>query len=237
MKAKLFILIAVCLTLVGCIYNTKRINGNGNITSKELILEPFNKIKADANFDINVFKGDTDKIIVTIDENLQQYISASVANNVLNLDYTDHISLRHTRFVVDVYMKELSAIDISGAAQVKLADVAVSPAFDISISGAGKMDGAIRTDKLKIRANGACDLDLQGKATTAYYDISGAANIDCRKLNTDSVYANAVGAVNIELLVNSFLDAKASGAGTIEYSGNPFVQKDVSGAGRVVRKR
>lgn len=111
---------------------------------------------------------------------------------------------------------EKLTLKISGAAIFKVTDMDVGT-FSLELAGAG-------------------DILAEGKAERANIDLSGAGNINAKKLVCSSADITLNGAGNISLSVTDKLNAIINGLGNIEYYGSPEVAKKISGLGRITEK-
>lgn len=111
-------------------------------------------------------------------------------------------------------MPDLQAMQIRGAAEVWIADLA-GEQFRFELSGAAKLEMHGMVD----------DLDIQ---------VSGAGNINARDLKARHAKVRISGAGSADLTATESLDAKVSGSGSIKFWGDPETKKtSISGLGSI----
>jgi hypothetical protein len=135
----------------------------------------------------------------------------------------------------EIVVSSLSAISLSGAAEVKTMGDISCTSFMLTVSGAGDIKIAkITADKLEVDASGAADVDIKsGVVRYAEYGFSGAGDLDAFGLQSEEVSAAVSGAGDLKVNASKTLSASISGVGTIRYKGHPQVNKDVSGVGSI----
>ena len=151
---KIFTLAIVILAIAACTNAQFRetVHGNGNVVTKERTSEPFHGIKVSSGIDVYLKQGNNETISVEADENLQEYILTEVRNGVLNV-YTD-ANIRN--------------------AEKKRAYVTINEVNSISTTSAGDVIGQtpIKTDKLRLSASSAGNINLEVAAKDIDLDIS-----------------------------------------------------------------
>ena len=94
MKKVLFCSAIVVLLLQGCFSIIEnRVKGNGHVTVEERQVTSFDELRIDGVFKVYFTQGDTEKVEVEIDENLQQYINVYHKRNALVVE-TRHATSR-----------------------------------------------------------------------------------------------------------------------------------------------
>ena len=141
---------------------------------------------------------------------------------------------------VDVYVTSpvLTAVDISGAADMDMKGRIKVDDFDVDISGAGNLDIDDMTgSNLDVDVSGAGDLDM-GHITFTYAGISlsGASNCSTSSLKGGDLKLSASGASDADLdgvdVNNAY--CRASGASDIDINGSvKHLEKSASGASSV----
>ena len=221
----------IYLNTVSCAFNTVR--GNGNLKTYEKSVSSFEKIDVGSSAKVT-FHASTDyKMVVTVDENLEQYLDITTQGNVLNIGIKPG-SYSFTKFQVDLYCPVLTGVGVSGAGRFESTDTIVTPTFDSDVSGAGKIEGIIvKCEKFSANISGAGKMNITGNGKDAEIDISGAGRFNGNEFTVNNATVSVSGAGNADLSVTDNLKADASGAGHINYRGEPKTNTSVSGAGRV----
>lgn len=234
-KALLFIAVCCAFTLSSC---GPRMN-NGKMVTEQRQLSEFTSIDISAPVDatITVRPGAAPSVSIKGYSDVLKKIKAEVEGNMLHI-YSES---KHWRFhsgestKVEIVVGSLSALDVSGAADVDILGNITGPEFNLAVSGAGdlKID-EINTDKLSIDAAGAADVSIKkGSVRQAEYDFSGAGDLKAFDLVTTETRASVSGAGDVKVNVSQTLNASISGVGSIRYKGHPAITKSVSGIGEI----
>jgi len=112
--------------------------GNHNVTSQERTVEDFNGITLTGVGDVYVHPGESKRVIVTTDSNLQGRVVTTVSGNTLRISQRSG-SFTSTELTIDVYLPELSEITLTGVGDFKIY-AGEADNLDISLSGTGDID-------------------------------------------------------------------------------------------------
>lgn len=216
MKGNLKILFITVLAIIisGC--NFWGVRGSGKVKTESRKIQDFTELSVGGAFTVNIKSGNETSLSISAEENLLPLIATSVKGDRLVIKTKRNISPRK-EIMIDITTNNLESIECSGANSVNVSGINTS-SFKIELSGAGN-----------IRAEGEID-KLHAK-------ISGAGNIDAKKLKSKDVYISVSGAASASVFASNFLDASVSGVGSIEFYGDPpRTNTNVSGVGSISRK-
>ena len=139
MKRVVFVLFTGMLFLTSCVYSLTGIKGDGDVVSQERAASGFYGISIDGAANVNVRHGDDYMVVVSTDNNLQEFVLVEVKNEVVHISNRHNTNLKPTQLIVDVHLPELQSIDVKGVGNVKLSD-GNAPDLKISLSGVGNID-------------------------------------------------------------------------------------------------
>lgn len=214
------------------------IKGNGKMISEEITIDDYSSISVSNQFDI-VYTQKTDEkpyLRIEVDENLIDYISATVENNKLTIKSTSEINPKYyTIFTNSTSLYKLSS---SGISNIELKDSIHSENLEISGSGVGNITaGNLYCENLKINMSGVADITLGGETTNSDMSVSGKANINAYELKSKNANCSVSGMGYIDLYASERLSAHVSGIGKINYKGNPKDKElSTSGIGSIKAK-
>ncbi|MCX6317811.1 MAG: DUF2807 domain-containing protein [Bacteroidetes bacterium] len=198
----------------------------------------FHAIHLTNAFDVYLSQGSEEGVVVSAaTEKDRDMIKVEVKDGVLYIGMREGLKWRGNRKLkAYISYKELNELTVSGACDVFLTNTLKSDELLIHQSGASDLKGKIEVAKLTVKLSGASDLNISGHAAQLNVDASGASTFKGYELNADMCYAEASGASDIRITVNSELSAKASGASDIKYKGQGVI-RDLrsSGASSVSR--
>ncbi|MCL2236142.1 MAG: DUF2807 domain-containing protein [Defluviitaleaceae bacterium] len=212
------ILAASLLAFVGCDTNLgiNTVRGSGAINAHTINATDFTGLNISGAYEVTFRQADHFTVILEIQDNLMNYVEASVINGVLHVSGSRNFSTTwdntpHLR----VYAPYLDNLRTSGAVDAYL---------------------HLDVDTLEINTSGAADVRLEGSANTLEIRTSGASNIEAFYFIASDVTVSVSGAGEVEVHATNTLDARITGAGRVTYDGNPSVSRSVSGAG-IIRSR
>ena len=186
--------LAVTVMFASC-EKEKTVRGSGNIVSQERTASGFSGIAIDGVADVNVHMDEDYKVIVTIDDNLQNNVLTEVKTNVLHINEKPKINFNPTtKVIVDVYLPELKDIDLKGVGTVILSNGNTSD-FKISLSGVGNIDAQnYRVEDIIITHSGVGEAKIWA-TNSLKGSLSGVGNILYKGNPTIEVNASGVGKI------------------------------------------
>ena len=222
----------LAFVLVAC----QGVRGNGTVTTESYEVTGFDRISLAGIGDLEITVGETEALSITTDDNLFQYLDASVNDTTLTIRLQDGIMIQNvTELTYAVTVTDLEAIDLSGAGTID-AESLTGDSLEIDISGAGEATlSDLEFDSLSIEISGAGEATLSGSATDFDVDISGAGAINGYDFDTTSANIEISGAGEANVRVSETLTGDLSGAASINYRGEPAVDVDTSGVSSVNR--
>jgi len=252
---KNFVIVFVLVILVGlasCLIMGNRVKGNGDLTTIEKTLPPFNKIDVRGKTEVHFHLSPDYRVEVTTDSNIQEYILTDVENQVLIIQPEKYINLSPTKELLDIYCPEISAVSLSGSSFFKADDDITTSNFKIDISGSGTINANISSESIamdvsgsgKIISNVSCDniamdisgsgdVELSGASKMFKIDINGSGEMKGKNFTTDDCVVDINGSGSMTAAVNNNLEGKISGSGKIMYRGNPKITFYNSGSGKI----
>ena len=226
----LALIIGVCSGCVSCAFNV--IRGNGNLVTTEKSFSAFEKINVSSSANIRYYSSPEYRAVVTIDENLDEYVEIATENNVLNIG-TKSGSYSFTKFLVEIYCPTLDGVSLSGSGSFENVDKITTPTFEISVSGSGKVEGNIECEKFSARIAGSGRIIVTGSSKDADIGISGSGKFSGSEFLINNATIRISGSGDVDTHVIDNLKASISGSGSVNYHGEPKTDTNVSGSGRI----
>jgi len=190
--------------------------GSGKMETRQLNLDEFRALDVGGAFDVEVRFGKTQKVEVTVDDNLWDRFEAKVKGEWLNLDWGRSCSPSDGCHVL-IVIPTLEQVTISGACDMNIRD------FD--------------DHRFVYRLSGAGELIMNGRVEKLELHISGAGDADTTDLIAENVRVDISGAGNAMIYAKDSIRARISGVGNLTYFGNPeHTDTSVSGLGSIHRK-
>lgn len=242
MKSISKIIFAITLTLFSFSFSqaqswgkSKKVVGNGNVTTKTISTQDYDGVKLVGSMDVHFVKGTEGTISVKTDENLQEYIIIEVKNNTLIVKTEKNYNLKTKKGIhVTVPFQDISAIGLVGSGDIDSNDTISSNKLDVSITGSGDIDLAVKATALDVNIVGSGDIKLTGKTAELDVTISGSGDFEGSSLSSENTEVSISGSGDANVTATNNLKARVSGSGDIDYSGNPNTSdKKVSGSGTI----
>jgi len=192
-----------------------QIKGSGKREIQTRQVGAFTSISAEGAFTIEVTCQKDPKLEVEGDDNVLEYITSDVGNNILRLKNTRNYS------TAEPVKFRISVPNLEG----------------LSVNGAGHIDvKGVNNDKLEIDTNGAATIVVSGNTKLIDVGANGAGKVDAQNLHAARAVVDSRGVTRIDLDVANQLDVTVSGPSTVTYKGDPTVNKTIHGPGKVERR-
>ncbi len=208
--------------------------GSGNLITRERSVAGFHSVDLNSAAKVNLFSGGQQKVVITVNENLLDYITTEVSGSKLTIDTKPGVHISNLNLTIDLTMTDLEALTINGAGVFSGRNKFIVDTASLFINGAGDFNLDIEADSLNSTINGAGDIVLSGKAGTHKADILGAGPLKAFGLLTGTTTVVIKGAGNVEVSVSLLLDVTIEGAGSVYYKGNPTINATITGSGKIV---
>jgi hypothetical protein len=183
---------------------------------------------------VNLTLGSSQKVTVTVNENLVQYIRTTVQGSALMIETEPNHRYSNLQLTVDVTMTSLDKINCNGVGVIKSFGKLTVEFIDLVLTGAGEIDLNLESQLIKTGHTGAGTIILEGKSDRHEIAHSGAGSLRCFKLFTEETKVTHAGAGRIEVRADSLLDVSITGAGSVYYKGHPTIIQSITGTGGLI---
>jgi len=196
--------------------------------------EPFDRIILDGAVDLRLKQGDRNEVTV-VGEADGQDVEVRVSRGRLVIhDSGSWRFWNKARPKVDVQVRELRQIIISGASDVYAGGPVKSEQLELHISGSGLVRfDSLDAAELRFVVSGAGDGQLAGQVGDMRLNISGKGKLQADQLRVSRAVVQISGVGNAQLWVTESLRIGISGVGTIDYWGQPKMSRHTSGLGTI----
>ena len=222
--------IGISVSCVSCVFNA--IKGNGNLVTTEKSFSAFEKINISNSANVRYYSSPEYRAVVTIDENLDEYVEIATKNNVLNIG-TKSGSYSFTKFLVEIYCPTLTGVSLSGSGSFENVDKITTSTFETSVSGSGKIEGNIECENISARISGSGRIIVIGSSKDADIGISGSGKFNGSEFIVNNATIRISGSGDVDAHVTDNLKVNVSGSGNVTYRGEPKTDTNVSGSGRI----
>lgn len=238
--SKKLILLTTALFFVSASYaqwGSKKVKGNGNITTETRSTGEYDGIKCAGSFDYILVSGEEGKITLEGESNLLEHIITEVKDGKLIVKTEKRISLRtswNKTIKITIPFRDINSVSLSGSGDVWTEDTIKTSNFVAALAGSGDVILDLDASSVECRVSGSGDLTLKGNTNDLEAKLAGSGDIHAFGLQSNNTIATVAGSGDIEVVSNASLKARVSGSGDIEYKGNPSKEDTkVSGSGSI----
>lgn len=211
---------------------SKSITGSGTFKTEERTLGEFTGISICCCFDLDVKCGEKQKVVISCDDNLMQYIITEVKGDTLKI-YSKESLKPKVRSKITISAASLNDIDLSGSSDILVLGIN-SEKFNLDINGSGDVTLSGDTTEYDIDIAGSGDATVSGKTTKLEVDINGSGDVDAKDLIAENVSVDIAGSGDAVVFATKNLDVDINGSGDVTYYGDPTnVTTDVAGSGDI----
>src|SRR5215208_2068972 len=212
----LLLILLLTVLAAGCHHGMRTdITGSGKRAMEKRQVAAFTSISTEGAFNIEVACQKGPSLEVEGDDNVLEYVSTEVSNNVLRLKNTKGYSVGEL-VKVKISVPNLEALSVSGAGRIEIK--------------------GMNNEKFVINSNGAPSISASGTTKSIYINTNGAGKIDTHNLRASRAIVESKGVSRVDLDVADQLDVTVSGPSVVFYKGDPVVNKTIHGPGKVERR-
>ncbi len=173
------------------------VRGTGPSVDRTINVSDFQGIDVSSGIDVILVQGNSESLILTAQENLFEYITATVENGTLKIYSRNNI--RPTRpMKARITFKNISNLRVRGGGDTYSETPLNVDALDISISGGGDFSSVINSETLKFNISGGGDAEIGGKTDDYNISVSGGGDLKS-KVNAENTSCRLVGGGDLYL--------------------------------------
>ncbi|MFC1553735.1 head GIN domain-containing protein [candidate division KSB1 bacterium] len=214
----------------------ERIEGSGNIITKNLDLSEFNSVNFSTAGKVYVKQGNNQSVSLSVDDNIMEYIVAEVKSGKFHIGKESEVRLKDFKLEVRITMRDLESLSTSSAGDIIGEGKFTADDVRFSVSSAGDMTIEIDAETIETNLSSAGDFRISGSAKTHDVTVSSAGDLKAFDLITESTTVGASSAGDAEVYATKTLNASISSAGSVYYKGDPKTSVSRSSAGRLIKK-
>ncbi len=218
-KCILFTLIVVVPLLSGCGWIPMQ--GSGNIMTQGFDLTDFDKVDVSHAFTVNISQGDTFSVVVSIDDNLVEYLRVEKSGSTLKIGVAPDRDYASTHATAEVTMPELTGLEMSGGSQGTITGFTSTKPLAVDLSGASSLGGDIEAGDARFEVSGGSDLTLTGSGQDLTVEAAGASEVGLADFPVADANVLARGGSRLTVNASGTLNVDASGASHVYYLGSP----------------
>ncbi|MBN1186348.1 MAG: DUF2807 domain-containing protein [Bacteroidales bacterium] len=190
MKKRLIYTLLFYLAFISHNINAQSIAGNEIVKEKTREIETFSSIIVEGGISIYLVPGDTARLNVRTDENLDTIITTVIEDGILKIYPSMYVRFFKTMdvYVTFVSLKSIIAIENS---EIWCDTVLILPELTISLDDGSRGEFELDVENINCKLNRGSKAQIYGTMKNADFDINGES-----KLNTQLVAGNITCNVN-----------------------------------------
>ena len=238
-KTVLIILTVFCLFFAACEKDDYETNlSNGKIITQEFKLNSFTGIIIDTKANVVLRNGESQKVIVSISENILKDINTTIVNNHWLIDFKDGdniATINSHEFKIIIENPNINYIEMESSGTITCEEKITVPTLEVKQMSSGRVNICCKTNFLKTTMDGSGELIISGNTDnhSLTHDASGNLKAFDLKSNTCKVFHEGSG--EAKLSVSDNFSGNMDGSGNVYYKGNPQVSVSVFGSGRLIK--
>ena len=230
----LLFLVAICTGVNA--QNT--IVGNGQITKEQRTLDKFDKLTVRVGMRVNITTGDAAVAELEGESNILEHVITDVKDGELTVTLAQNKSYNQTKGVtVTIHVAKLDQVRVSTGCTVD-SDLPIrANTLTATVETGSRLTAPVNVKNMVLTVKDGSQASLQGTATEADIQLSGAGRLNADKLTIKQASLHLNGASRADVHVTGTLSAVADGVSTLNYSGNPTVKsQEANGLSKINRQ-
>jgi len=200
----------------------KQVKGSGNITTKTIKTEDYDKIDAVGSMDFILEKGTEGTITVTTDDNLQEYVKITSGGGVLKVTLENYINYNSKHgIIITIPFEEISEASLTGSGDLIGKDVIKTSSFTTNLTGSGDVVLALDAENIDSKLIGSGDITLSGNTNSLEASVKGSGDFEGKNLEANNTDVSVIGSGDATVTAKKSIRARVNGSGDIKYSGSP----------------
>ncbi|MFC1985874.1 GIN domain-containing protein [Chloroflexota bacterium] len=258
MKKAFLILMSMLLLLfpigtIGCDFS---VTGSGNLQTRDFDLGKFNSIDVGDFFVTEISQGDANKVSITADENIFNYLSIDEDEGVLRLSVEGCRTFRSVTLKAKITMPHIEQLilssgatailggfndkrdlelKLSGFSSLNIKEMATNK-LSISISNS-KIDGEIASSDVVLNVSNFSNIRLHGSARNISATASENSHLELSSFPLNNANITLRNFSTASLSLNGRLDAQVRQNSVLVYSGSPIMDNiDIDGLSKILHE-
>ena len=184
-------------------------------------LEPFDKISVFGNIEVELIKGDAEKLIASSAEIDLSKISSRVEKEELKINMTSDLFRSSQKVRIRIYYKNFVAISSTGGANIFSEPVIKGERLDLHAASGGNITLDIDLKQLEASVGEGSVITLNGNVGYQKVTATSGGAYSAFELIGDDAVVKANTGGKIKVYAGHLLDATASTKGYVGYRGSP----------------
>ena len=209
--------------------------GSGRVVIITFGFRDFTRISLNQSFKATIRKSNAYSVKVEVDDNIEQYLLAHQSGSSISIGLEDN-SYKNITMNVTIETPDVSLIEATGAASIRLDGFELDHDIQILASGASVINGNLTAREVTFNLTGSSTVALTGRANDLNVYGTGAMQLSLFDFPVRNCKAVMTGGSVSNVSVSDNLEVSLTGGSVLRYKGNPTTRILSVTGGSVIQK-
>jgi hypothetical protein len=207
------------------------VEGSGNVVTKEMPLENFEKLVVSRNCKVFILQGNSASLTIKADDNLVELVGITEQNGELDLFLEGRITKEST-LELHLTLVDLNSLVVSSGSRVVSNNSLKLDLLNLVVSSGANVSLKLENQNLTVKTSSGSEAELAGKSGSLSVTCSSGSSVDGSDFEAETVTVKSSSGASARVWATSSIAVEASSGSSVVYSGNPksIVEKSSSGA-------
>ena len=203
-----------------------KIEGSGNVITKDVAIQPFDQLEASGVFNVVLTQGTKESMKIEAEDNLQPFFEVKNEGSKLMVDMKkDSRFNSKKKMIVYITFKNLKSMDLKMVGNVSSTGNLNFGDLSLANKSVGSVDLALNAQKLDINNKSVGNLKLSGKADNAVIRSNSVGAIRASDLQVQTMDIDNDGVGSAEVNAVKVLKVKDSFLGKVKNAGSATAKR------------
>ena len=206
--------------------NETRIEGSGNVVTKDITVQPFDQLQASGIFSVVLTQGNKESVKIEAEDNLQQLFEVKNEGSKLIVDMKkdSHFNSKK-KMTVYITFKNLKSMELKMVGNLSSQGNLNFGDLSLDNGSVGSVDLALNAQKLNIKNKSVGSLKLRGKADNAVIKSNSVGSIKASELVVQTMDIDNDGVGSAEVNAAKELKVRESFLGKVRNAGSATAKR------------
>lgn len=216
----------------------KSVKGNGKLVTMERNVADYEDLKIAGSFEVTLVKGTEGDLVISIEENLQDYLITKIKGETLIIRWKREFKVRPKKTVqITIPFNKIDGVSLAGSGSIINKDLINANNFEIELAGSGTIDLELDAQDTDCSLAGSGTVILHGNTNDFDCSKAGSGDLQAYSFICNTIDISSAGSGSATVFVTEYLKAETAGSGSIHFKGNPKEDSlRVAGSGKILMK-
>lgn len=208
--------------------NKKKIEGSGNVVTKDRAVQPFDAIDASGVYSLVLIQGNKEEVKIEADDNLQDLFEVNNEGSKLKVNMKKDVNFNSDKKLkVTITFKKIKSLDLKMVGSTTSEGQLNFDDLTINNKSVGSVKLNLVTNKLNINNKSVGDINLSGKANEATIVSKSVGSISAEDLVVQKMDIDNDGVGGAVVNAEKEISVKDSFLGKVKNKGGATMKKKV----------